>query len=173
MWEWVESAGDMVASGVIAGMGLVGLVKEAPTHYPLDSMMSGFTDECQLSPELEAFWYSAVQGEALKLPDGGEHYFGDVQIRQDEEFREIRIPVKGAWKGHVVDHFALFAGHENGIAVLSVRFDPADGDVAATFAPLAAVSAAALDADPENYTEVSTAFISEDGMTQYYCDFST
>ncbi|WP_196257713.1 hypothetical protein [Pelagibacterium limicola] len=173
MFEWIDAAGDAVMGGVIGVMGLVGLVDEAPSRYPLDAMMAGFTEECQLSGALEALWTSAVNGEALVLPDLGEHYFGDIQVRQDEEFREIRVPVEGEWMGHSVDHFALFAGNDNGIAVLSVRFDPTDTEVAATFAPLAQASAAKLDTDPENYTEVSTAFVSEGGLSQYYCDFST
>jgi hypothetical protein len=172
MWDWLEAAGDAVVSGAIVGMGVMGLVAEAPPHFPLDAMMTGFTEECALSPELEAFWHSAISGEAIVLPETARHYFGEPQIRVDDEFREIRIPVEGKWMGHVVDHFSLFAGNDNGIAVLSVRFDPADTGVEGTFAPLAEASGAKLDADPENYTEVSTAFVSEDGITQYYCDYS-
>lgn len=173
MWDWLEAAGDAVVNGVIVGMGMVGLVQEAPERYALDTMMAGFADGCEVSAELEDFWWSAINGERLVLPDDARYYFSDMQVRRDEDFRELRIPVKGSWMGHNVDYFAFFAGNENGISILSVRFDPADEGVHATFPPLAEASAAKLTTDPENFTEVSTAFVSEGGVSQFYCDYST
>lgn len=75
--------------------------------------------------------------------------------------------------GHKVDHLAFYAGNENGISILTVRFDPADEGVHATFEPLAGASSARLAADPENYINVTTAFVSEGGVSQYYFDYST
>lgn len=173
MNEMLNSVSTFVMNGVIGTMGAVGVVGEAPAQYPLDTMLVGFADGCEVSSELSDLWMSAARGEALVLPEASENYFGEPQIRMDSDFREIRLPVKGEWLGHAVEYFVFFAGNDNGIAVVSVRFDPADESVLDTFEPLAAASEAKLAVDPENFIGITTAFVAEGGVSQYYCDFST
>lgn len=175
MLDWMDAATDAVMGGVVGVMGMVGLAEEPPRQFVLDTMLTGFTEGCEMSPALEVFWWSVVDGQAMALPQGGEGFFSDPQISNRDEFREIRIPVNAIWMGHDVDHVAIYAGNDNGISIIAIRFDAAEAEaeLAGTFAPLAERSQTMLDNDPELLAEMITEFVSFGGLSQYYCDYST
>ncbi len=173
MFEWVDKASDAVMGGVVSVLGFVGLGEEAPTHLDLSMLLDGLTEQCHIDPDLDRIWTSIAQGEAIALPEDYRPYFGDLEIQVEDEYREVRIPIKGMWKDFEVSHIALIMGIDSGISIVSVYFETDQAALEATFLPLALASSAALDADPDSIVGITTDFGTFRGIPQYYCDFST
>lgn len=173
MFEWLEQAGDFAMSGVMAAMVWTGLAEAPPERIELGPFLAGFEQSCAVGPELEAFWQSLISGEQLAIPDYAKPYFGPLQTHLQDEYRELLVPVKGEWLGYDVDAFAAYAGNDNGIAVMSLFFSPHQDGLMESLGPVARASGAVLDADPENFTGVSTDLVMNGGVAQFYCDFST
>ncbi|GGA47136.1 hypothetical protein [Pelagibacterium lentulum] len=173
MFEWVDKAGDVVMGSVVAVLGFVGLGDEPPTHLDLSMLLDGLTEQCHIDPDLDRIWASIAQGEPIPLPEEYRPYFNDLEIQIEDEYREVRIPIKGMWKDFEVSHIAFIMGIDSGISIVSVYFQPDQPALEATFVPLALASSTALDADPDNIVGITTDFGTYRGIPQYYCDFST
>ncbi|WP_404403160.1 hypothetical protein [Pelagibacterium halotolerans] len=173
MFEWIEGAGTFVKGAAVVALGAVGLGEEPPTHYRLDGMLAGFAEACSISPDLEQLWAAMARGEALALPADGSDYFDAAEVHIAEDYREIRLPVRGLWKDHKVAALTAVAGNDNGISSFSVHFAPDQPTLVATFGPLADAASAKMAADPDNFAGFSTDFGTFNGIAQYYCDFST
>ncbi|MCD7060075.1 hypothetical protein [Pelagibacterium xiamenense] len=173
MFEWIGEAGSFVKGAAVAALGAVGIGEEPPAYYPLDGMLAGFETACAISPDLESLWASMAHGETPVLPADGAEYFDAAEVRIAEDYREIRLPVRGLWKDYAVNALTVVAGNDNGISSFSVHFAPGQPALAATFGPLAEASSAAMAADPDNLVAFTTDFGTFNGITQYYCDFST
>lgn len=158
---------------LVSVLGFVGLAEEAPTHLDLTRLLDGLTEQCHVTPELERIWTSIAEGQAIVMPEEYRPYFDDLEIQIEDEYREVRMPIKGKWKDFEVSHIAFIMGIDTGISLVSVYFVPDQPALEATFLPLALASSEALAVDPDNIVGITTDFGTYRGITQYYCDFST
>lgn len=172
MFDWLEGAGDAVMGVFVSVMVMTGLADAPPERLDMTMMLDGLAEQCYIDPDIDRLWASVVNGEALAIPDDIRPWFGDLQVRLDDEYREMLIPVKASWRGAEVSAIVFIVGNDNGISLISVHLGGA-GLQPAVFQSLANASQALLAADPDNFMGISTGFVPDSTPPQYYCDFST
>lgn len=172
MFDWLEGASDAVVGGVMSVMVMTGLAEAPAERFEMTMMLDGLAEQCYIDPDIDRLWASVVNGEALVIPEDIRQWFGELQTRIDEDYRELVVPVKGLWRGADVAALAFIAGNDNGISLISVHFG-GEGLDTGLFGSLAARSQSLLEADPDNFIGISTGFVADSSPPQYYCDFST
>lgn len=166
---------------LIAFVALLGLVAPARADADFGGFLAGIDRACRQSPAFEALHRSLVarwgeDGETsakIVVPADLAAAFGPPRAHDQGDHFEVRMTVKGSYRGLVLSGLVFWLGKGNGISGYRVEFAETPERVRRVLGSDVARSRRRLAAEDDGGAGLSTGLDVTGGIPALFCDLST